>query len=311
MSVLSYGVQSHHLLTAQHSVITSQLRCSEPSFSVGHSEPPSLISLAFRATISLQLDVQSHHRFLVMTFKDVFLSLTFRDVNSQFWRSESSSSSIRHSKPPSILSYDVQRRLSQFRRSEPPSLFNLAFKATIISQLQHSEPHFQLWHSQPHFQFSIQNCCLFLVTTFKAAISSQLRRLESSFTIWRSEPLSLLSFGTQSHHLFSVWAFKASIFFQFGIQSHYLFLVMTFKVIMHTHSGIQSHHFPHFSVQSHFSSTLSFRVIALDIHIHWHCTSCLHDFTFVLIFPTLLPCAYRLFIMSFQISPSIVHDIVL
>uniref|UniRef100_F6HXK0 Uncharacterized protein n=1 Tax=Vitis vinifera TaxID=29760 RepID=F6HXK0_VITVI len=36
--------------------------------------------MAFRATISLQLDVQSHHLFSFMTFRVVLFSLAFRVV---------------------------------------------------------------------------------------------------------------------------------------------------------------------------------------------------------------------------------------
>ena len=52
-----------------------------------------------------------------------------------------------------------------------------------------------------------------------------------------------------------------------------------------------------FDVQSHFSSVVSFKVTVLGIHIHWHCTSDIHGFALVLILLTLLPCAYRLFII--------------
>ena len=58
-----------------------------------------------------------------------------------------------------------------------------------------------------------------------------------------------------------------------------------------------------FYVQSHFSSTVSFRVTVLGIHIHWHCTSNLHGFALVLILLTSLPCAYRLFIIVLPYFP--------
>ena len=68
-------------------------------------------------------------------------------------------------------------------------------------------------------------------------------------------------------------------------------LIQAFRVTIFLHLGIQNH----------FSSAISFRVIAPSIHIHWHCTSYLHNFTFVLIFLTSLPYAYRLFIMLFYV----------
>ena len=122
MSVLSYGVQCLHLLqfgiqshypfTVWHLEPLSLLNFSIQShhlFSVRHSESPYLLSydiqrcqfsiMAFRATISLQLDVQKHHCFSFTMFRVVYLSLTFKDVSSQLWRSEPSSSSIWCSEP--------------------------------------------------------------------------------------------------------------------------------------------------------------------------------------------------------------------
>ena len=105
------GVQSRHIL----SVTTFRVI---------------LHSLAFKATISLQLGIQSHHRFSVTMFKVIFLSLTFRDVSSQFWRSKPSSSSVWRSEPH--LHLDIQSHYPCIVwRSEPPSPYNLAFRATI------------------------------------------------------------------------------------------------------------------------------------------------------------------------------------
>ena len=67
------GFQSHHLSTSWH---------SEPLFTVWRSEP--LVSLAFRATIFLRFDIQSHYIF----------SLTIKVV-----------SSVRHSKSLDNLAF--------------------------------------------------------------------------------------------------------------------------------------------------------------------------------------------------------------
>ena len=74
LSLLSFGVQSHHL------------------FSVWRLKPPSLLSYS----------VQSCHIFSVTTFRVVLHSLALRATIS-----------------------------SQIRRSKPPSLFSLGFRATI------------------------------------------------------------------------------------------------------------------------------------------------------------------------------------
>ena len=124
--LLSFGVQSHNLFLVWvfRATISSQF---------GHSKPQSLFSLAFRATIPsqfnvqslhllqywrsklhLQLDVQSRPIFSVTTFRVVLLSLTFRDVNSQLWR------------------------------SEPPSTYISVFRVIIVSQLRRLESSFSV-----------------------------------------------------------------------------------------------------------------------------------------------------------------------
>ena len=159
---------------------------------------------------------------------------------------------------------------------------------------------FQFWQSEPPscLRFGVQSHHSHYNSVFKATISSQLRRSESPFTVWISEPLSLFNFGLQSHYFFLVLIFEVTISSQFGHSEPLSLFNLTFKVVVHTHSGIfESLSFLFFDVQSHFSSALSFRVIAHGIQFHWHCTSYLHDFAFVLVFLTSLPCAYRLFIM--------------
>ena len=92
---------------------------------LGHISPLSfLFSLAFRATISFQFGVQCHHLFLVWHSELSVYSMAFRaTIPSQ----------LRHSEPPSLLSYDIQNRPYQFWHSEPPNLFSLVFRASIPS----------------------------------------------------------------------------------------------------------------------------------------------------------------------------------
>ncbi|RVW42812.1 hypothetical protein CK203_079950 [Vitis vinifera] len=128
-------------------------------FSVWQSEPSLLFNLAFRAVITSQFGVQSHHRFLV---------LAFRAITSQFWRSE----------PSSLFSVLAFRAIiaSQFWRSEPSSLFFiLAFRAIIA---------FQFWRSEPSslFSFGVQSHHY-----FQFGIQSII-----TISVWRSEASSLL-----------------------------------------------------------------------------------------------------------------------
>ena len=144
--------------------------------------------------------------------------------------------------------------------------------------------------------FGIQSRHIFSVTTFRVVILSLGLRF-MSLVLGVQSHSSLPVSGIRSHYLSIVWRSEPSSYvfsLAFRVMSSVLSVQsyvfnLAFRVTI----------FPHFGVQTHFSLVLSFRVIALGIHIHWHCTSCLHDFTFVLIFLTSLPCAYRLFIILF------------
>ena len=174
MSVLNYGVQSFHLL--QFGV---QSRIS---------------SLAFRATISLQLNVQSYHIFSITMFRVVFLSLNFRYVSSQLWHSELSSSS-----------FGVQS-----------CIFSLAFRVTIPSQFYIQSRHiFSVWPLEPCFQFGVQS---------HLSLGVQSHHL---FPVWRSKSMSLhglafratfLAFKNIVHSL----EFRAIVHTHSGIQNHHI-----------------------------------------------------------------------------------------
>ena len=117
MSVLSYGIQSlhHSQFDIQSHVFGLAFRVASPVWSL---EPPSLHNYEIQGCIS-QFDIQRHHSqlrisepssFSTWRSKPCFLcgvqscisSLTFRAA-SLVWRSE-----------PSLLSYNVQNRPSQF-----------------------------------------------------------------------------------------------------------------------------------------------------------------------------------------------------
>ena len=326
-SFLSFGVPSHHL---------SLFRRLEPSFSS---------SLAFRATISPQFSIQSHHFLQFGVQSDIF-SLAFRSfIFLQFRCSEPSSVSslafraassilgfrvtipfsfgiqsrifssvframfsVWHSEPPSLLSYNVQSRPSQFdiqRRQFSVTAFR-AF--TLLSSTFRAM--ISVWHSESHLQLSVLSHYL--------------------FTIWRSQPSSYHNrafvatlFGVQSY----IQAFRTIISPQLGIQSHRLHSGIQSH---RSHSGVQNHrshsavqsHHPHLGVQSHsshlgvqshhFSFFLAFRVIfPQPCHSQsWLLTSIFTSITHPWFFLTSLTCAYHLFIMLFQTSPSPTHDMV-
>ena len=227
--------------------------------------------MAFKATISSQLGIQSHHCFSVTTFRVIFLSFGVQSHQLLITRCL---------RPSSFLSYDIQSHPSQFDiqgyqflvwHSEPPyllslvfkamflvwcseslSLHGLTFKAIILSRsgirrhLSNVQSHhfFSVWCLEPFFQFGIQSHCLFLVRHSELSCLFSDWYLEPPsflsydvhnhhlFLFWHSEPLSLLIFGAQSYNLFSIWVFRAIISLQLGVQSCPIFLVTTFRVIM-------------------------------------------------------------------------------
>ena len=103
MSHFQFSVQSHIFNLAFRAVVRFQfsLQSHHVTSSVWHSKPLFVSSFG----------IQSHHRFLVTTFRVIIFSLTLRDVSSQFWRSELP---------------------SPVWRSEPPPPFSLAFRAISL-----------------------------------------------------------------------------------------------------------------------------------------------------------------------------------
>ncbi|RVW81098.1 Transposon Ty3-I Gag-Pol polyprotein [Vitis vinifera] len=263
----------------QRVVVALYTRAYPPSLS------PCIFISAFRATITsqfrdleplslLSFNVQSHHRFSVLTFRATIAS-QFRcsgpPLSFSIWPSKPSlllsvsafkaiiasqirrhrviiASRLRRSKPSS-LSVSTFRAIiaSQFQRSEPPSLINLKFRTTITSQFRRSKPpsSFPVWCSESLSLLKpsslpssdVQSHHPFLVLVFRAIIASQFRR---------SEPSSLLNFGVQKPSSFSVSAFRAIIVSQFrhsessSFSSHHRFSDSAFRAIIASQAIIAS-----------------------------------------------------------------------
>ena len=192
-----------------------------------------MLSWAFKATIYFQFSIQSHH--LLIT---------------------------RHSEPSSLLSNDVQSRLSQFniQRCQFSVMvfkvfifFSSAFRVAIYSQLRHLESSFSVRHSESSF----------LVLAFRAVRSSQFG-LQSRISSLAFKATISFQFSIQSHHIFSVWrskppslfslAFRVTVPSQFGVQSHYPITI--------------GHSLPHFrrSELHSWHSELSFIVWSSELH---------------------------------------------
>ena len=169
-----FGVQSHYLfsVSAFGAAISSQLRHSESFFIVWLSEPPSLFSLALKATVPSQLrcsessftvwcseplsllsfGVQSHHPFLVMAFKAA-ISLQL-NVQSRHIFSVMTFKAVFLSLAFRAM-FSVQRSELHFQFGvQSHYLFSLAFKATILSR---SSIHCHIFSVQSHIA-SIQSC---------------------------------------------------------------------------------------------------------------------------------------------------------
>ncbi|RVW77307.1 hypothetical protein CK203_050165 [Vitis vinifera] len=315
---LSFGVQSHHRLSDRHSESHPQFRRSElssifminiqshiPGFGVQSHHYRFSVSM-FRAVIGFQIDVQSrvlgfgvqshyhfsasafsHHHFSVSAFRAV---IGFQiDVQSR------------------VLGFGVQSHYhfsasafraittSQFRRSEPSSVFRStfrvafsvsAFRVVITSQLRCSEPS-SLLLSVSAFRVVITSQSTFRVpssvSAFRVVITSQfdVQSHHHHFSVSAFRAIvgfqidiqsRILGFNVQSHHHhFSVSAFRAIIDFQIDIQSHILepssifrltFRVASsfsaFRVVIASQFDVQSHHH-HFSVSA-FRAIIDFQI---------------------------------------------------
>ena len=127
--------------------------------------------MAFRAAISLQLEIQSHHIFSVKTFKVVLLSLAFRAMFS-VWHSEPISNLAFRVTIPSQFGVQshhpimIGHSLLLFRRFRATFL---AFRA--ISLVWSFRASFLVFNVISFFSLVFRATYVFLVTMFKVIVS--------------------------------------------------------------------------------------------------------------------------------------------
>ena len=215
-------------------------------FSVWHSKPWFVLSLAFRAAISYRYPKSSPSS--VQHSEPLFIfRLAFR-VTSSLW----------HSEPLLIFG----------QASEPLLVFSSAFRAT--PSVQRSQPHFVSFDVKSHI----------FVSAFRATLS--VRRSEPYFIsfgvhshifVSAFRAITCLRLGVQSHTFILglqsrifILVFRAFICSQFDTQNPHVYLsfgpspfssIMAFRAIGHTHSGLFLSHF--------FSLVLAFRAV---FHTH-------------------------------------------
>ncbi|RVW23717.1 hypothetical protein CK203_100799 [Vitis vinifera] len=221
-------------------VITSQLRCSEPSsllllvsafraiidFQMTFRVPSSVSAFrvviilvsssvsAFRVVITSWFDVQSHHHhFSVSAFRAI---ISFQiDIQSRIL-----GFGIQSRYHFSVLTFRVIIITSQFRRSELSSVFRSTFRVT--SSVSAFRVVITFWFDVQghHHHFS--------VSAFRAIISFQID-IQSRILSFGVQSRYHSQFDVQSHHHhFSVSAFRAIIessssLLSFGVQSYHRF----------------------------------------------------------------------------------------
>ncbi|RVX12979.1 hypothetical protein CK203_009746 [Vitis vinifera] len=269
-----FGVQSHHCrfsVSAFRAIIGFQIdiqsRILEPSSVFRSTFRVTSSVSAFRVVITSQFDVQSHHHH--------FLVSAFRAITA-----------------------------SQFRRSEPSSVFRStfrvafsvsAFRVVIISQLRCSKPSSLLlsvsaFRAIIGFFIDVQS----RVLSFGAsrAVTVVLFRLPYRHLVYASraiivilfmlpEPLLSSCLGFQSRYCHLVYASRAITVILFMLPK-----VITIILFRLPESLLSSFYFLS-SVFRCLESVLSFRVTAPSVHIHWHCASYLHGFALFLGFSSL------------------------
>ena len=262
-----FGIHSHHIFSvwafrvilhsfsfrAAFSVQRSEpqffslVRHSEPPFLTARcSEPPSLLSLAFRATISFQFGVQSH-----------ISSLAFRVTIFLVWHSE-----------PCFQS-GIQSRISSlvFKVSVPSQFGVQSYHPIMIGYslppFRRSEPSFIVRNSKSSFIPRVQSHHIF--SLIFRAISQSVIQSHHFRLVWRSEPHSQhleLSFSFSLAFRATFLAFKVFFLFQFGIQSHITSIQdCHFLLVQHSESFLpfkatfinfrRSESCLHFDIQSH------------------------------------------------------------
>ncbi|RVW91041.1 Pol polyprotein [Vitis vinifera] len=244
----------------------------------------------FPHIVSLQSGVQSRRSFTVYDIQShhvTFFSLVFR-ATSQF--------DVQSHHHHFLVSAFRAITASQFRRSEPSSVFRSTFRVRVLGFGVQSRYHFSAsvfraiittslsFGVQSHHRLSDRHSESILGFGVQSRHRFSDRRSESRFRFRRSESLSLLSFGVQSHHHFSVSAFRAVIGFQidvqsrvlgFGVQSRYHFSASVFRAIITTSLsfGVQSRH--RFSdrrseSRSRFRRSESLSLLSFGVQSHHH-----------------------------------------
>ena len=166
--------------------------------------------MAFRATISFQFGIQSHHFFLVMAFRVTIFSTVMASRVTIFSQLQCSKPSSHHDRA-FIATFSVFRAtFLAFRAVSSIWAFGASFLVFDVIN-------FLVWHSEP----SLFNM------TFKAIMFFFSLAFRDSSSVWCLEPY--LQFGIQSRCLFLVWHSEPS-HLQFGVQSRIFSLV--FRVVV-------------------------------------------------------------------------------
>ena len=264
MSVLSYGLQSLHLLQfgVQSHIFSLVFRVTISSqfdvqslYLLQFGVQSRISSLAFRVTIPSQFDVQTFRAFIFfslafraaslawcleslslhsLTFRAfIFFSLAFKAA-SLAWRLESLSLHSLTFRAFIFFSLAFKAAISsQF--SLQSHVFSLAFRATIPSQFGRLEPPslsnlaFRVtvpsqFGVQSHHPITIEHS----LPSFRHSEPHSLHS-ESSFIVWSSE--SSFIPGVQSHHILGS-VFRATFL---------AFRVLKFRVAFLFQFGVQSH----------------------------------------------------------------------
>ena len=202
-----------------------QLQRSQPHYLVWRSEPLFVSSLAFKATMFLQFNIQSHHIPSVRRSEPYF-SLAFKVVVCfQF--------SIRSHHISSLWAFRVA---SSVKRSESLFIFSSTFRAIISPLVWPSKPYFHFgvqsrifslaFRVIVCFQFDIQSHYVFLPFGIQSRIFSLAFKVV--FLVWILELLFVSRSTFRAIISLSIW--HSELHLQFGVQSRCLFLVRHSKL---------------------------------------------------------------------------------
>ncbi|RVW45518.1 hypothetical protein CK203_091465 [Vitis vinifera] len=310
ITIFSFGVQSHcrfSVLAFRAITIFSFGVQSHCRFSVLAFRAITIFSLAFRAFIAFQFGIQSLYRFLVSAFRAIIVAFQF-GVQSHHRFSDRVQSHHHHfsvSAFRAIIGFqiDIQSRILGFSVQSryhwsSSSLLSLTFRVIIItSQFRRSEPS-SVFRSTFRVTFSVSAFRAIVTPQFDIqshipGFGVQSHHYQTLRHFFRRSKPCFASFGVQSYvSLHSV--FRAIIASLFGVQSHHssvlvfrailvVFSVSAFRAII----GFSDRHSELYFLFKCLESALSSRVTTPGVHIRWLCASCLHGFTLSLGFSSL------------------------